>query len=85
LFFSFLLLFIGNWHPGRILLSTIIFGFFRTVASAYSSVDFLRNLNLPREFYQMTPFVITLIVLAITSRNSRSPKALGEVYEMGKR
>lgn len=84
-FLAIAVLIFGNWHPGRILLSAIVFGFFRTVASAYSSVDFLRNLNLPREFYQMTPFVITLIVLAITSRNSRSPKALGEIYEMGKR
>jgi len=84
-FLAIAVLIFGNWHPGRILLSAIVFGFFRTVASAYSSVDFLKNLNLPREFYQMTPFVITLIVLAITSKNSRSPKALGEIYEMGKR
>lgn len=84
-FLAIAVLIFGNWHPGRILLSAILFGFFRTIASAYSSITFLRELDLSREIYQMIPFVITLIVLAITSRNSRAPKAIGQIYEMGKR
>src|SRR5690554_29592 len=84
-FLAIAVLIFGNWHPGRILISAILFGFFRTVASAYTSVQFLKDLDMPREIYQMFPFVITLVVLAITSKNSRSPKALGEIYEMGKR
>lgn len=33
----------------------------------------------------MFPFLATLIILAITSRTSRAPKALGQVYDIGKR
>lgn len=84
-FLAIAVLIFGNWHPGRILLSAIVFGFFRTIASAYSAIGFLRDLDLDTEIYQMIPFVITLIVLAITSRNSRAPKAIGQIYEMGKR
>ncbi|WP_025724580.1 ABC transporter permease [Acholeplasma granularum] len=84
-FLSIAVLIFGNWHPGRILLSAIFFGLFRTIASAYSIIPFLKDLVIPREFYQMLPFVITLVVLAFTSRNSRAPKSLGQIYEMGKR
>lgn len=69
-FLAIAVLIFGNWHPDRILLSVI---------------GFLRDLDLDTVIYQMIPFVITLIVLAITSRNSRAPKAIGQIYEMGKR
>jgi simple sugar transport system permease protein len=35
--------------------------------------------------YVMMPYVMTLVVLAFFSKNSRAPKALGQIYDQGKR
>ncbi len=40
---------------------------------------------LPRDIISMTPFIVTLILLALTSKNSQGPKAAGEPYDQGKR
>lgn len=40
---------------------------------------------LPRDIISMTPFLVTLILLALTSKNSQGPKAAGEPYDQGKR
>jgi len=82
---SLAVLIFGNWQPWRILFAAVFFGFFRTVSSAYSAIPFLNDLKLPREFYQMLPYIVTLVVLAFFSKNSRAPKAIGEVYDKGRR
>lgn len=40
---------------------------------------------LPRDIISMLPFVVTLILLGFTSKNSQGPKAAGEPYDQGKR
>jgi len=84
-FLAIAVLIFGNWEPWRILLAAIFFGFFRTIWSAHTLIGFLDNANIALEFYYMFPFLATLIILAITSRTSRAPKALGQVYDIGKR
>lgn len=84
-FLAIAVLIFGNWRPARILLAALFFGFFRTVANAYSLMPFLVSLNIPREFYRMMPYIATLIVLALTSKSSRAPKAIGKPYDVGLR
>lgn len=84
-FLAIAVLIFGNWRPFRILLAAIFFGLFRTVASAYTLIPFLSKLKLPNEIYGMIPYIATLVVLAFTSKSSRSPKALGEIYDIGRR
>lgn len=84
-FLSLAVLIFGNWKPGRLLFAAVFFGLFRTISSSYSGIPFLANLNLPSEIYQMLPYVITLIVLAFFSKSTRPPKAIGQVYDQGKR
>jgi simple sugar transport system permease protein len=84
-FLAIALLIFGNWRPGFILIGALFFGFLRTLGASYSVIPFLNNLGLPREFYVMIPYVMTLIVLAFFSKNSRAPKALGQIYDQGKR
>jgi simple sugar transport system permease protein len=43
------------------------------------------NLGIPKYFYQIVPYVATLIVLTFTSKKSAAPKAAGEPYDPGKR
>lgn len=84
-FLAIALLIFGNWRPGIILIGALFFGFLRTLGASYVVIPFLNNLGLPREFYVMMPYVMTLVVLAFFSKNSRSPKALGQIYDQGKR
>ncbi len=84
-FLALAVLIFGNWKPSKILLGAFFFGVLRTVGSVYFSIDFLEYLNWPEEFYELIPYVATLIVLVFSSKNSNAPKAAGQVYDPGKR
>ena len=45
----------------------------------------LAELGLNANFYRLLPYVITLLVLAFTSKSSRAPKAEGIPYDKGQR
>ena len=45
----------------------------------------LVKLELPSPVYNMMPYIISLIVLAFTSKSSRAPKAEGIPYDKGTR
>ena len=51
----------------------------------YTGFDFLKALNLPSSVYNMLPYIISLVVLAFTSKKSRAPKAEGIPYDKGHR
>ncbi len=75
----------GQWKPTRIALAALLFGLFRALANVYTGFDFLNSLQLPSSVYNMLPYIISLIVLAFTSQNSRAPKAEGIPYDKGQR
>ena len=75
----------GQWKPTRIALAALLFGFFRALGNVYSGFDFLKALNLPAAMYNMLPYIISLVVLAFTSKKSRAPKAEGIPYDKGQR
>ena len=60
-------------------------GFFRALGNVYTGFDFLQRLNLPSNVYNMLPYIFSLIVLILTSKNSRAPKAEGVPYDKGAR
>jgi general nucleoside transport system permease protein len=84
-FLAIAVLIFGNWKPSRILFAAFFFGLMRVLGQYYVRIPILSDLGIPAEFYRMTPYIATLIVLAIFSKNSRAPKALGQVYDQGKR
>ena len=51
----------------------------------YFGFPALVALNIPGSVYNMLPYLISLIVLAFTSKNSRAPKAEGIPYDKGQR
>ena len=83
-FLALAVMIFGQWKPVKIALAALLFGFFRAFADAYLGFDFLVNL-VPGEVYKMLPYIISLIVLAFTSKKSRAPKAEGIPYEQGQR
>ncbi len=84
-FLALAVLIFGQWNPIRILLTSLLFGFMKTLSAAYVAVPFLMSLGLPSEAYKAFPYVATLIVLAITSKTNAAPKAAGKPYDKGLR
>ncbi|WP_034452108.1 ABC transporter permease [Butyrivibrio sp. AE2032] len=84
-FLSLAVMIFGQWKPVNIGLAALLFGFFRALSNVYSGFDFLAALNIPGSVYNMMPYIISLIVLAFTSSNSRAPKAEGIPYDKGSR
>ena len=75
----------GNWGYVGFALAALLFGFFRALGNVYTGFDFLQRLNLPSNVYNMLPYIFSLIVLILTSKNSRAPKAEGIPYDKGQR
>ena len=84
-FLALAVMIFGAWHPLKIALAAILFGFFRALGNVYSGLDFMVALNLPSVVYNMLPYIISLVVLAFTSKKSRAPKAEGIPYDKGSR
>ena len=84
-FLALAVMIFGQWKPIRIALAALLFGLFRALSNVYTGFSFLTALNLPGSLYNMLPYVISLIVLAFTSKNSRAPKAEGLPYDKGSR
>ena len=80
----------ANWNPTMAILGTFVFGFFNTLRVSGSSlaVAFPEALGwlakVPTQLYQALPFIITAIVLVVTSVRKREgsglPAALGLNY-----
>jgi simple sugar transport system permease protein len=75
----------GQWKPTLIGAAALLFGLFRALSNVYVGFDFLVSLHLPGTFYNMLPYIISLVILAIFSKNSRAPKAEGIPYDKGRR
>lgn len=84
-FLALAVMIFGQWKPQLIALSALLFGLFRALSNVYSGFDFLASLHLPSTIYNMLPYIISLVVLALFSRNSRAPKAEGIPYDKGQR
>lgn len=84
-FLALAVMIFGQWKPTRIALAALLFGFFRALSNVYTGYDVLKALNLPGTVYNMLPYIISLIVLAFTSKHSKAPKAEGIPYDKGMR
>ncbi len=91
-FLALAVMIFGNWKPGNIAGASLLFGLFKCIAAAYSSIDIngdgvylLKEIGINENVYRMLPYVITLVVLAFTSKSSRAPKAEGIPYDKSAR
>ena len=91
-FLALAVMIFGNWKPLNIAGGALLFGLFKCIAASYTSIDIngdgvylLNELGLSPHFYRLLPYLITLLVLASTSKSSRAPKAEGIPYDKGKR
>lgn len=87
-FLALAVMIFGNWKPIRIFFSAMLFAFFSALSGMASVIPFLpkfTNINQSFYIYLMLPYVITLLILAFTSKKSKGPKAAGIPYEQGLR
>ena len=84
-FLALAVMIFGQWKPLRIALAALLFGLFRALSNVYAGFDFLSALNIPGTVYNMMPYIVSLIVLALSSGKSRAPKAEGIPYDKGMR
>ena len=84
-FLALAVMIFGAWHPLKIALAALLFGFLRALGNVYSGLGFMMALNISSVVYNMLPYVISLVVLAFTSKKSRAPKAEGIPYDKGTR
>lgn len=84
-FLALAIMIFGNWKPLGIALGSLLFGFLKCLGVMSSQIDFMKSWNLPMYFYNMLPYVIVLVVLALTAKKSGCPKAEGIPYDKGMR
>lgn len=84
-FLALAVMIFGQWKPHRIAWAAILFGLFRALSNVYTGFDLLAALPIPGTVYSMLPYIVSLVVLALTSKKSRAPKAEGIPYDKGER
>ncbi|HEX8285184.1 MAG TPA: ABC transporter permease [Pyrinomonadaceae bacterium] len=90
-FIALAALIFGKWRPVQTMLACLLFGFTEAVAIQLQGVKQLEvfgvrllSSEIPNQFIQIIPYVLTIIVLAGFIGNSRAPRALGIPYQKEK-
>jgi simple sugar transport system permease protein len=74
-FIALAALIFGKWNPVGTMLACLLFGFAEAVA-----IRMQGTVNIPNQFIQIVPYVLTIVVLAGFIRRASPPKALGVAY-----
>ncbi|MCD8038702.1 MAG: ABC transporter permease [Lachnospiraceae bacterium] len=83
-FLALAVMIFGQWKPFRIAAAAVFFAIFKSLANI-ADATVLSNLQLSQNIYNMMPFIASMIILALTSKNSQAPKAEGIPYDKGAR
>ncbi|HIV53251.1 MAG TPA: ABC transporter permease [Candidatus Mediterraneibacter norwichensis] len=73
----------GNWKILPTLGACLIFGFARS--AGYQLVQILEKPSSYSDLVMILPYLLTLLLLIFFSKYNHSPRALGEIYDKGKR
>ena len=82
-YLSIAALIFGNWSVLPTLGACLIFGFARSGGQAL-----IQQLGMPstyNDLVRILPYLLTLLLLIFFSKHNNSPRALGEIYDKGKR
>jgi len=82
-YLSIAALIFGNWSVLPTLGACLIFGFARSGGQAL-----IQQLGMPstyNDLVRILPYVLTLFLLIFFSKHNNAPRALGEIYDKGKR
>ncbi|MFS1663687.1 ABC transporter permease [Streptococcus sp. zg-JUN1979] len=68
----------GKWNPVGAMLASLFFGLSQSLAVIGGNLAFLKNI--PAVYLQITPYILTIVVLAVFLGKSVAPKADGINY-----
>ncbi len=84
-FIALAALIFGKWRPVQTMLACLLFGFTEAISYQMQGVVKLPSGDdIPVQFIQMVPYLLTIIVLAGFIGSSRPPRALGIPYQKEK-
>ncbi len=83
-FIALAALILAKWKPVPVLLACLFFGFTEALTIPLANYKLASGENIPVQFVQIIPYVLTIIVLAGFIGLSRAPKALGIPYRKEK-
>jgi ABC-type uncharacterized transport system permease subunit len=76
-FLALAIMIFGAWNPMGALAAALFFGLSTAIASQLQADELI---NIPQQFVNLLPFVMTLVVLAIAVGRVRPPAAAGQPY-----
>ncbi len=79
-FLALAILIFGAWRPLRALSAALFFGF---ASSAASQLQQSNIVDIPQQFINLLPYVLTLVVLAAAAGRVRPPGAVGQPFVKG--
>lgn len=81
-FIALAALIFGKWRPGPAFLGALLFGFSRALGARMQILGVeIGNFSIPSEFWQMLPFVVTVVVVAGVVGRAVAPASVGKPYE----
>ncbi len=89
-FIALAALIFGKWRPVQTMLACLLFGFTEAFAIQIQGKHYnfprlgLLDWEIPNQFVQILPYVLTIVVLAGFIGTSRAPRALGLPYQKEK-
>lgn len=82
-FIALAALIFGKWRPVQTMLACLLFGLTEALAIQLQGVP-IGGEEIPNQFIQIIPYVLTIVVLAGFIGTSRAPRALGIPYQKEK-
>ena len=76
-FLALAIMIFGAWNPMGALAAALFFGLSTAIASQLQADEVI---NIPQQFVNLLPFVMTLVVLAVAVGRVRPPAAAGQPY-----
>lgn len=82
-FLAIAALIFGNWRIGPTFIACLLFGFARS-GGTYLAMQMGLSSSFT-DLFMTLPYILTLLLLVFFSKSNRAPRALGEIYDKGKR
>ena len=79
-FLALAIMIFGAWFPGRAFFAALLFGLMSGVASQLQAD---KVVDIPQQFINLLPFVLTLIILSVAAGRVRPPAAEGIPFVKG--
>ena len=79
-FIALAALIFSKWRPWYALMACLLFGFLEAISNLYPNIDVFGVFEIPVQFMQALPYILTVVILAGFVGKAVAPRAGGEPY-----